>query len=139
MERNQQHTITHKLDPKQFTALMHVLAARISDDPEKLEALTAKLRASGIALEAVTKQTKFQPQKGTIPMSQEFDALSAQVKANTDVEAAAILLINGIAAKLAALVAGGTIDPAAVTALSASLKASADSLAADLVANTPAA
>lgn len=68
-------------------------------------------------------------------MSAELDALEAQVTENTTVEASAITLIQGIAAQLAA----AAQDPAKVKALSASLKASSDSLAAAIAANTPAA
>lgn len=71
--------------------------------------------------------------QGVSRMSQEFDALKAQVKANTDAEAAAVVLINGIADRIAA--AGE--DPVALSALSADLKASADALSAAVVANTP--
>ena len=67
-------------------------------------------------------------------MSAEFDALAAQVKSNSDAEASAIAVINAIAAKLAA-----SPTPAQVTQLAADLKASADSLGAAIVANTPSA
>lgn len=65
----------------------------------------------------------------------ELDDLTTQVTANTDAEKSAITLINGIAARIAA--AG--VDPVKLTALSTSLKSSADALAAAVVANTPAA
>jgi hypothetical protein len=67
-------------------------------------------------------------------MSAEFDALVAQVTADTTVEASAITLIQAIAAKLAS-----NPTPAQVTALSAQLSASATALAAAVTANTPAA
>jgi hypothetical protein len=67
----------------------------------------------------------------------EFDDLTAQVTADTTVEASAVTLINGIAAQLAALVAAGTVTPEAVTALSNQLKTSADALSAAITANTP--
>lgn len=67
-------------------------------------------------------------------MSAEFDALVAQVTANTDVEASAVALIQGIAAQLAA-----SPTPAQVSALSSQLKTSADALAGAITANTPAA
>ncbi len=71
-------------------------------------------------------------------MSAELDALTAQVKANTDVEASAVLAIKGLADKVAALAAaGGT--PAQFTELAAELKASADALGAAVPVNTPAA
>lgn len=65
----------------------------------------------------------------------ELDALTAQVHASDDVAASALVLINGIAARLAA----AATDPAALTALSAELKTNSDALAAAVVANTPAA
>jgi type IV pilus biogenesis protein CpaD/CtpE len=68
-------------------------------------------------------------------MSAEFDALTAQVQANADAENSALILINGIAARITA--AG--VDPAKLSALTAELKASGDALSAAVVANTPAA
>lgn len=65
----------------------------------------------------------------------DLTSLETQVKANTDVEASAILLLQGLAAQLAA----AATDPAKVQALADQLKASADNLAAAIVANTPAA
>ena len=65
----------------------------------------------------------------------DLTALTAQVKANTDAEASAVLLIQGLVAQIAA---AGT-DPVALKALQDNLKASADALAAAVVANTPAA
>ncbi len=68
-------------------------------------------------------------------LMKELDDLSTQVQDNDDVEASAVLLINGIAARIAA--AG--VDPAKLSALTSSLKGSADALAAAVAANTPAA
>ena len=68
-------------------------------------------------------------------MTLELDALTLQVQATTDVETSAIVLIQGLATQLAAI----KDDPAKIAALSVSLKASADSLAAAITANTPAA
>lgn len=68
-------------------------------------------------------------------MSVELDALTAQVAANTAVEQSAVTLIQGLAAQIAA----NTGDPAKLTALASQLKTSADSLAAAITANTPAA
>jgi hypothetical protein len=68
-------------------------------------------------------------------MSQELDALSAQVQANEDLEASAITLIQGIAEQLAA----AKEDPAKIQELADNLKASAANLSAAIVANTPAA
>lgn len=68
-------------------------------------------------------------------MSTSLDALAAQVAINTSAEASAVALIQGLAAQLAAI----ANDPAAVAALAAQLKTSADALSAAIVANTPAA
>lgn len=64
-----------------------------------------------------------------------LDDLKAQVQKNTDVEASAVTLIQGIAQQLKD--AGN--DPAKIQALSDQLKSSADALAAAVTANTPAA
>lgn len=74
-----------------------------------------------------------------------LDALSQQVKANTDCEDSATLLITGIAARIQAAVdkaiAGGAtaaeLEP--VQAEVDAMKRSADALAAAVLANTPAA
>lgn len=63
--------------------------------------------------------------------------LQAQVQHTTDVEMSAIVLIEGIAAQLAAAIAAN--DPAALTALQTQLASSADALAAAVTANTAAA
>lgn len=68
-------------------------------------------------------------------MSQEQDALAAQVTASTTVEQSALTLIQGIAGQIAD--AAG--DRAKSLALAAQLKTSADALSAAVVANTPAA
>lgn len=65
-------------------------------------------------------------------MAADLTALTAQVTANTDVEASAVILINGLAAQLVA----AKNDPVAIQALADKLKASADSLAAAVTANT---
>jgi hypothetical protein len=72
--------------------------------------------------------------QGEKKMSAEFDALTAQVAASTTVETSAVTLIQGIAARLV-----GNPSPAQVSALAASLKSSADALAAAVAANTDAA
>lgn len=64
-----------------------------------------------------------------------LDDLTAQVAANKTITASALALINGIAARITA---AGT-DPAALAALTASLKDDDDALAAAVTANTPAA
>lgn len=74
-----------------------------------------------------------------------LDALAAQVKANTDAEDSAVVLINGIAARIqtavdAAIAGGATAaELAPVQAEVTAMKASADALAAAVLANTPAA
>jgi hypothetical protein len=64
-----------------------------------------------------------------------LDVLTAQVTANTDVEASAIQLLTNLSAALVA----AKNDPVAVQALADQLKTSGDKLAAAIVANTPAA
>lgn len=64
-----------------------------------------------------------------------LDDLTAQVTANRDISQSAVTLINGIADRITA---AGT-DSTKLAALAASLKADDDSLAAAVVANTPAA
>ena len=64
----------------------------------------------------------------------QLDTLEAQVRANTDVEASAVVLIQGIADRIAA--AG--VDPAKLAELTASLKASGEALATAVIENTPA-
>ena len=66
-------------------------------------------------------------------MSIEMDALTAQVKANSDLLDSATVLINGIADRITA--AG--VDPVKLNALTAELKSTDDALAAAVVANTP--
>lgn len=65
-------------------------------------------------------------------MSQSLDDLTTQVKKNTDVEAGAVVLIQGIAQKLA----DAQNDPVKLAALQSDLNASADALAAAVAANT---
>lgn len=62
-----------------------------------------------------------------------FDALEAEVARNRSVDESALLLIQGIVAKLEE--AAG--DPAKIAALTAELAASSDALAAAVAANTP--
>jgi stress response protein SCP2 len=63
----------------------------------------------------------------------DLTALTAQVTANTNVEASAIVLLNGLSAQIAQI----KNDPVAVQALSDQLKTSATNLAAAITANTP--
>jgi hypothetical protein len=68
-------------------------------------------------------------------MSEAVTELSTQVEANTSAEKSASDLISN----LATLITENASDPAAVRDLATRLKASADALAAAVVANTPAA
>jgi hypothetical protein len=74
-----------------------------------------------------------------------LDALAAQVKAATDAEDSATLLINGFAARVQAAVDAAIANGATAAELAPvqdevnALKASSDALAAAVVANTPAA
>lgn len=64
--------------------------------------------------------------------------LQDQVAATLGAEQSALALLNGLAAKIDVLVAAagtGGVDPAALAALSASLKSSSDALAAAVVAD----
>jgi hypothetical protein len=70
-------------------------------------------------------------------MANELDALTATVTRTADVEDSAIVLLQGLKTALDAAIASG--NPAALTALSTSLGAKTDALAAAVVANTPAA
>lgn len=72
-----------------------------------------------------------------------LDALAAQVKVNTDVEASAEILINGMADRIAAAVQAAIANGATAEELApvsdevAAMKAGADRLAAAVKANTP--
>jgi hypothetical protein len=68
------------------------------------------------------------------PLDDAIAQLTTQVQANTDAEASAVQLIQGLAVQIAA--AAG--DAPAVLALAAQLKTSADALGAAVVANTSA-
>ena len=72
-------------------------------------------------------------------MSEQLDALTAEVTAVETVEESAIALITGLKTKLdAAIAAQPTDDGAALTALSASLDTEKQKLADAITANTPA-
>ncbi len=68
-------------------------------------------------------------------MSTELQALTDQVKANTDAEASAVVLLG----KLSDLIKAAGTDPAKLTQLTSDLDASKAALAAAILANTPAA
>jgi hypothetical protein len=65
-----------------------------------------------------------------INMGAELDALAAEVARNTSVDDSARLTLEGLAAKIDALVAssGDSVDPAALQALADSLRGSTDNL-----------
>lgn len=88
--------------------------------------LHAKLDAILATLERSSKEQKI--------MSQELDALKAQVRQNTNVVQSARDLIRGLADRINA----NAEDPVALRALADELKASDDALAGDVAANTPA-
>ncbi len=67
----------------------------------------------------------------------ELDDLKAAVARETEVDESAIILLNGLKAKLDAAIAAG--DPAALKALSDSLGTESQKLADAVSANTPAA
>ena len=67
-------------------------------------------------------------------MTQAFDDLQSEVHNVSDVVQSAVVLISGIADRVAA--AG--VDPVALQSLTDELHASADALAASVAANTPA-
>jgi hypothetical protein len=67
----------------------------------------------------------------------ELDDLKAAVARETEVDESAIVLLNGLKAKLDAAIAAG--DPAALKALSDSLGTESQKLADAVTANTPAA
>jgi hypothetical protein len=73
--------------------------------------------------------------KGIHRMSVEFDNMTAQVQANSEAIDSAIVLINGIADRIAA--AG--VDPVKLQALTTELRAKDEALATAVTANTPAA
>lgn len=85
-----------------------------------------KLSQLLLHMEQLTKQVKY--------MSANLDVLTASVKANTDAVESAIVLINGISARITA--AG--VDPVALKALTDELDTEDTKLAAAVVANTPA-
>lgn len=96
-----------------------------SMDSQKLDTIIQLLQAMKIKEEHFMSAT-----------DDALKALQAQVAQTTTIEGSAVTLIQGLAAQIAALAAQGTVDPADLAALSASLNASATSLAAAVTANT---
>lgn len=89
--------------------------------------LKAQLDRIEVLLNGLTAQ-------GTV-MTQEFDALQAEVTKNSEVDQSAILLLQGLSAQIMAL----KDNPVALAAMAANLGASSQALADAVVANTPAA
>lgn len=106
-------------DEVQFTRILAALRSGGSSD-EKLNQILSLLQT------ILTKENQ---------MAGELDALTAEVTANTDAEASAVVLLGQLHDLL---VAAGT-DPAKLAALTQQLGTSKDALAAAIVANTPAA
>jgi hypothetical protein len=71
--------------------------------------------------------------QGGVIMSAEIDALAAQVEKNTELEASAVTLIEGLAARIEA----AQDDPVRLRALTDELRQKADVLATAITANTP--
>lgn len=94
---------------------------------QALNLISERLDAIEKTLTSIVRRTK--------AMSVSLDALKVQVQANTDLEASAITLIQGLADQIAAV----ATDPAAVAALADQLRVSAASLSDAIVANTPSA
>jgi hypothetical protein len=94
--------------------------------PEVVPSLYRIERKVDVALQllrAVLREEQF--------MSAELDALTAQVKQNTDLEQSAVTLIHGLADQIAA----AKDDPAKLQQLTSELKSKADALAAAITAN----
>ena len=128
--------------------IKHLEAKIVLADPRVLLSLRDKLEASAHTLRKavaqVTSITHIAIHKGKTMPSTVLQELEAQVTANIDAEMSAVLLINGIADRVVdaveeALKNGATaeeLEP--VKSQIAAMKASADALAAAVLANTPA-
>lgn len=106
------------LDRWAHDSVVGVLALMVRDIQVKLDLIL-------VQLDKIRKEYR--------AMSAELDALSLQVAETTEVEQSAIVLLNGLAAQLAAI----ANDPAAIAALAESLHLKSEELAAAVVANTP--
>jgi hypothetical protein len=133
-----EHHVTIDIGPH----LSHLLKRLFpKQQQQEVDALTGKLKTSSGELEtaiaANTPQSEGQlTNKGeSIMAGTDLTGITAQVTANTDAEASAVVLLNS----LSALIAANKTDPVALQALSDQLKTSAGNLAAAIVANTPAA
>lgn len=99
---------------------VHVVTETPGSADRKLDQILAQLRA-------MTRQE--------ITIMANLSQLQAQVEQSTSVERSAIVLLNGLAAKLDE---AGT-DPAKLAELTSSLRSGSDDLAAAITKNTPAA
>lgn len=72
-------------------------------------------------------------------MAQDLTELTTEIERNSTIDGSAIVLINGIAARIdKAVAAAAAGDTAALTALASSLRSSSTALAEAVAANTPA-
>jgi hypothetical protein len=131
--------------------VLHLLVGAFHDlndtktDKKKIAKAVAQLKASADKLKIATEVNAPHPHfSGESNVAVKvLDDLASQVKANTDAEAAAVVVLNGIGARVqaavqAAIANGATAEELApVQAEVDSLKASADALSAAIVANTP--
>jgi chromosome segregation ATPase len=108
-------------------ALLKALAAQLSTQQTQLDRLESKL--DKLSEQEITIMA------GVTDFKTAMQDLTNQVQANTDAENSAVQMIQ----KLADLIKTNAGDPAAVEALAAQLKSSADALGAAVTANTTAA
>lgn len=123
----------------EFLRLLEVLSAasRAGVLSQVIDLLLAAARAdTGLQTQQDRIEAKIdQLLKNERTIIMDLTTLQAQVEQTLTVEQSAVTLINGLAAQIAA----AADDPAKVSALAAQLKSSADTLAAAITANTPAA
>jgi hypothetical protein len=94
-------------------------------DPAQLDRIERKLDAILLRANLLIRET--------YAMATNLDEITAEVQQTTDAQAAAVLLLQDLKARLDS---AGT-DPVALKALSDQLGVSTDALAAAIVANTP--
>jgi hypothetical protein len=114
-----------------FETLMYkkqkAIIKRLSNIETKIDSLLAKLDSNHSETKDIIKYLEDN-------MTVEFDTLTSRVNDTITVEESAIVLINGLAARLEAL----ANDPAAILALAEELRAKNEELSAAVVRNTPA-
>lgn len=119
---------------------MSWLFPEVKLSPFKRKVLDELVFLRNTVTEILVRLTKVAQTEGT--QMALLDGIRDAVAANTSVDQSAILLLQDLTARIAALadqVANGTVDPAEVAALAAELQARNAELAAAVVANTPAA